>query len=141
MRKSIIFAWLIISFLTSFIEYVNNFQYTKNFSTLIGINNKIYADTLVNNRYLVGGSNLGPITYTGNSIKRFKEYKITVRHNTPSDSIIVWYFPLSDSVIQKDSDEIPSPFSIAHLEYLIGTLNLLFLLPLLIYNLILRRKK
>ncbi len=144
MRKGFILFCLIIASSSLLVEIVHNFEKTKKIYSLFYPNENISTDTLTNLTYLNWGGGWKNTTtvYKGNLLKKkLKNVRLDVRPDPHLDSIPVWYFKLSKSIIYRRTKNFPSPsdFDYFSNEWF-STILIIVYLPLLIYYLKLRKK-
>ncbi len=144
MKKFIVICGLINACAILIGELVNNFEKPKDLYSLFYPTENITGDTLVNLEYLSWGGGFRNVAtvYEGNLMKiKFKKIRLDVYPDSGLDSIPVWYFKKSGNIIYRRTKEYPSPFNFWFgLNLWLGTISLIYLLPLLIYYLKLRKK-
>ena len=144
MRKFIVVCGLINACVVLIGELVNNFASPKDLYSLFYPKENIVADTLVNLEYLSwgGGFKNTMTVYQGRLLgENINKVRLDVRPDPHLDSIPVWYFRRSKNIIYRRTQDYPSSSSFWYFrDEWLGTISLIYLLPLLIYYLKLRKK-
>jgi hypothetical protein len=153
MKKLFLYLIIIIGGLTSFVNVMKNFEYTKVFYASFYPDKYFYKDTLITNE-VTNPSSSGPnkTYYRFIGYSQFDSTKIGVElsfsmvedenNSFNRGKIPIWRSNITKMVWYRREDNVfPKPFSIYMIDYWLGTIMSILFLPCLLYLIYLKKFK